>query len=121
MRISFCHSICHTFGKIFQEKILSLDLKDNWVWVMDQGDDEEKWIQKLLDHFLIANIVFLRELFGGTKQYLTQYYGSKHSLAACLNQPRSRKWIYRKASAGCTITDWKLLLDILEGKKSCLS
>lgn len=45
MQISFCHSICHTelLAK-YCRKILSSDPSDNWVWVIDQGDDEDKLV-----------------------------------------------------------------------------
>ncbi|KAK1336280.1 hypothetical protein QTO34_004085 [Cnephaeus nilssonii] len=59
-------SVLKDFLRHIPRSIFSTDLYDNWVCVMDQGNDEEKinTIQRLLDQLPRANIVLLRYLFG---------------------------------------------------------
>ncbi|KAK7823650.1 hypothetical protein U0070_003302 [Myodes glareolus] len=54
----------HSLSNIWQStpgNIFSLGLDDNWVWVMDQGNEEQKMstTQRPLDHFLSTSVVFL--------------------------------------------------------------
>ncbi|XP_045412599.1 rho GTPase-activating protein 20 [Lemur catta] len=69
--------------------IFSSDLYDNWVCVMDQGNDEEKInaVQRLLDQLPRANVVLLRYLFGvlhNIEQHSSSNQMNAFNLAVCI-------------------------------------
>ncbi|KAM5245975.1 rho GTPase-activating protein 20 [Ctenodactylus gundi] len=59
-------SVLKDFLRNIPRSIFSSDLYDQWICVMDQGNDEEKinTIQRLLDQLPRANVILLRYLFG---------------------------------------------------------
>ncbi|XP_041627629.1 rho GTPase-activating protein 20 isoform X3 [Vulpes lagopus] len=69
--------------------IFSSDLYDQWVCVMDQGNDEERinTIQRLLDQLPRANVVLLRYLFGllhNIKEHSSSNQMTAFNLAVCI-------------------------------------
>ncbi|XP_054581334.1 rho GTPase-activating protein 20 [Eptesicus fuscus] len=82
-------SVLKDFLRHIPRSIFSTDLYDNWVCVMDQGNDEEKinTIQRLLDQLPRANIVLLRYLFGVLHNIAQQSSSNQmnaYNLAVCI-------------------------------------
>ncbi|KAM5303783.1 rho GTPase-activating protein 20-like [Glossophaga mutica] len=82
-------SVFKDFLKHIPGSVLSSDLFDLWVSVMDQENDEQKIddIQRLLDQLPRANIVLLRYLFGvlhNIKQHSSFNQMTAFNLAVCI-------------------------------------
>ncbi|XP_019570871.2 rho GTPase-activating protein 20 isoform X1 [Rhinolophus sinicus] len=82
-------SVLKDFLRNIPGSIFSSDLYDQWVCVMDQGNDEEKinTIQRLLDQLPRANVVLLRYLFGvlhNIEQHSSSNQMTAYNLAVCI-------------------------------------
>ncbi|XP_036999203.2 rho GTPase-activating protein 20-like [Artibeus jamaicensis] len=82
-------SVFKDFLKHIPGTILSSDLFDHWVSVMDEENDEQKInkIQRLLDQLPRANIVLLRYLFGvlhNIEQHSSSNQMTAFNLAVCI-------------------------------------
>ncbi|XP_036283277.1 rho GTPase-activating protein 20 isoform X1 [Pipistrellus kuhlii] len=82
-------SVLKDFLRHVPRSIFLTDLYDNWVCVMDQGNDEEKinMIQRLLDQLPRANIVLLKYLFGvlhNIEQQASDNQMNAYNLAVCI-------------------------------------
>ncbi|XP_036999204.2 rho GTPase-activating protein 20-like [Artibeus jamaicensis] len=82
-------SVFKDFLKHIPGSILSSDLFDHWVSVMDEENDEQKInkIQRLLDQLPRANIVLLRYLFGvlhNIEQHSSFNQMTAFNLAVCI-------------------------------------
>nr|XP_045046993.2 rho GTPase-activating protein 20-like [Desmodus rotundus] len=82
-------SVFKGFLKNIPGSVLSSDLFDHWVSVMDQESDEQKInkIQRLLDQLPRANIVLLRYLFGvlhNIEQHSSFNQMTAFNLAVCI-------------------------------------
>ncbi|XP_058519918.1 rho GTPase-activating protein 20 isoform X1 [Ochotona princeps] len=82
-------SVLKDFLRNIPGSIFSSDLYDQWVCVMDQGNDEEKisTVQRLLDQLPRANVVLLRYLFGvlhNIEQHSSSNQMTAFNLAVCI-------------------------------------
>ncbi|XP_076969130.1 rho GTPase-activating protein 20 isoform X2 [Tamandua tetradactyla] len=82
-------SVLKDFLRNIPGSIFSSDLYDQWVSVMDQGNDEEKinTIQRLLEQLPRANVVLLRYLFGvlyNIEQHSSSNQMTAFNLAVCI-------------------------------------
>nr|KAF6324052.1 Rho GTPase activating protein 20 [Myotis myotis] len=82
-------SVLKDFLRHIPTSVFSSDLYDQWVCVMEQGNDEERinTIQRLLDQLPRANIVLLRYLFGvlhNIEQHSSSNQMNAFNLAVCI-------------------------------------